>query len=140
LQKSIFRDAGDDFTIGRVPMLIEVPEDKLLHQESGARRVPEVGKPDLIGQAAKGGDGREIKFARSRLGVKRPSYLEGVTSPFAQNCTIRPMHELLAFRPSSERGFCNANRQIWRRGDSSSEYLRLWNGLISWPFPLSVRF
>jgi len=34
----------------------------------------------------------------------------GVTSPFAQNCTTRPMHEEIAFRTVFETGFCNGKR------------------------------
>ena len=63
----------------------------------------------------------------------------GVTSRLAQNCTVRPMHEQLTFRPDSERGFCNRNRQIWRRSASLFNYVRLRKALISWLFPLSVR-
>lgn len=36
----------------------------------------------------------------------------GVTSRFAQNCTLRLMHEPIAIRPSFEREFCNSNFQI----------------------------
>lgn len=35
------------------------------------------------------------------------------------------MHEQLTFKPGSERGFCNGNRQIWRRSDNPSANLRL---------------
>lgn len=78
-------------------------------------------------------------------GYRLPSFKQftsvyGVTSRFAQNCPVRSMHEQLTFRLGSERGFCNADRQIWRRNDNSSTYLRLRKAVIFWLFPLNVRF
>ena len=35
----------------------------------------------------------------------------GVTSPFAQNCTLARFQSLLAFQHGCERGLCNADRQ-----------------------------
>jgi hypothetical protein len=77
LQKYLFRDAGDDFAIGWVPVFVEVPEQELFHQKGRARGVPQVGEPDLIGQTAESGDGSEIEFALAHLGIERPSDLEG---------------------------------------------------------------
>ena len=41
----------------------------------------------------------------------------GVTSRLAQNCTLRPMHDPIAFRLGYKRGFRNDNRQVRRDGD-----------------------
>ena len=64
----------------------------------------------------------------------------GVTSPFAQNRTTRPMHEEIAFPTVFETGFCNGNRQILRASGQPSTYFRLQKALISYSFCLTCHF
>ncbi len=70
-------------------------------------------------------DDAAIQASRASQAGDDAASVLGATSRFAQNCTVRPMHEQLTFRPGSERGFCNGSRQIWRRSDNPSAYLRL---------------
>ncbi len=82
---------------------------------TGTRRRLASSRPTLneTGFAALSQPDQRLPFCSQPL-AGRILGVEGVTSRFAQNSTLRRVHRRLTFRPSFESGFCNGNSQIWR--------------------------